>query len=194
MPLEKNQEIELAITGMSAQGSGVGRWVQEDGAPGLAVFVPFTAVGDRIRCHIVKVQKTHAFGRMSELLEPSADRLPADEAADCAAFGRCGGCAYRTCPMRPSCASRSSGWRRVKADRCPGDGSPSHRGRRRPRSIPQQSPVSGGPGRIPPPSRLLRSPQPPGCRAAGLPSAAGDLPRCVGRGAPLGETGGRSRL
>ena len=26
MPLEKNQEIELAITGMSAQGSGVGRW------------------------------------------------------------------------------------------------------------------------------------------------------------------------
>lgn len=59
MPLEKNQEIELAITGMSAQGSGVGRWVQEDGAPGLAVFVPFTAVGDRIRCHIVKVQKTH---------------------------------------------------------------------------------------------------------------------------------------
>lgn len=95
MPLEKNQEIELAITGMSAQGSGVGRWVQEDGAPGLAVFVPFTAVGDRIRCHIVKVQKTHAFGRLSELLEPSADRLPADEAADCAAFGRCGGCAYR---------------------------------------------------------------------------------------------------
>ena len=95
MPLEKNQEIELAITGMSAQGSGVGRWVQEDGGPGLAVFVPFTAVGDRIRCHIVKVQKTHAFGRLSELLEPSADRLPADEAADCAAFGRCGGCAYR---------------------------------------------------------------------------------------------------
>lgn len=76
MPLEKNQEIELAITGMSAQGSGVGRWVQEDGGPGLAVFVPFTAVGDRIRCHIVKVQKTHAFGRLSELLEPSADRLP----------------------------------------------------------------------------------------------------------------------
>lgn len=40
MPLEKNQEIELAITGMSAQGSGVGRWVQEDGGPGLACSSP----------------------------------------------------------------------------------------------------------------------------------------------------------
>ena len=188
MPLEKNQEIELAITGMSAQGSGVGRWVQEDGGPGLAVFVPFTAVGDRIRCHIVKVQKTHAFGRLSELLEPSADRLPADEAADCAAFGRCGGCAYRhlsyEAELRVKEQRVADALKRIGA----------HRGRRRPRSIPQQSPVSGGPGRIPPPSRLLRSPQPPGCRAAGLPSAAGDLPRCVGRGAPLGETGGRARL
>lgn len=194
MPLEKNQEIELAITGMSAQGSGVGRWVQEDGAPGLAVFVPFTAVGDRIRCHIVKVQKTHAFGRMSELLEPSADRLPADERRTERPCAVAGAAPTGTCPMSRAARQGAAGGRRVKADRCPGDGSPSHRGRRRPRSIPQQSPVSGGPGRIPPPSRLLRSPQPPGCRAAGLPSAAGDLPRCVGRGAPLGETGGRSRL
>lgn len=40
MPLEKNQEIELTITGMSAQGSGVGRWTQADGAPGLGRVRP----------------------------------------------------------------------------------------------------------------------------------------------------------
>ena len=83
--LQKNQLIDLTVTAMSAEGSGIGR------APdGMAVFVPFTAVGDTLRVRIVKVQKTMAFGIVDEIVTPSAHRI----AADCPVFGKCGGCVY----------------------------------------------------------------------------------------------------
>ncbi len=84
--LSKNQIIDLTVTAMSAQGNGIGR--AEDG---MTVFVPFTAVGDVIRCRIVKVQKTMAFGIVDELITPSNDRAAH---STCAAFGKCGGCTY----------------------------------------------------------------------------------------------------
>lgn len=92
MALTKNQIIPLTITGITAQGSGVGR-AMEDGSAGMAVFVPFTAVGDVLECRIVKVQKQLAFGRIERLITPSPDRL--DAAGDCPVFGQCGGCAFR---------------------------------------------------------------------------------------------------
>ncbi len=84
--LTKNQIIDLTITAMSAEGNGIGR-----AADGMTVFVPFTAVGDVIRCRIVKVQKTMAFGIVDELSIPSNDRTAH---VQCAAFGKCGGCTY----------------------------------------------------------------------------------------------------
>ncbi|MBQ9861725.1 MAG: 23S rRNA (uracil(1939)-C(5))-methyltransferase RlmD [Clostridia bacterium] len=84
--LLKNQIIDLTITAMSAEGNGIGR--AEDG---MTVFVPFTAVGDVIRCRIVKVQKTMAFGIVDELVTPSNDRATQ---ITCPAFGKCGGCTY----------------------------------------------------------------------------------------------------
>lgn len=76
---------------MSAEGSGIGRYPEEVG--GMAVFVPFTAVGDTLRCRIVKVQKQLAYGICEELLVPSPHRTAC--AATCTAFGKCGGCVYR---------------------------------------------------------------------------------------------------
>ena len=67
--LTKNQIIDLTVTAMSAEGNGIGR--ADDG---MTVFVPFTAVGDVIRCRIVKVQKTMAFGIVDEIITPSNDR------------------------------------------------------------------------------------------------------------------------
>ncbi len=87
MTLQKNQIVELNITGMTAEGNGVGR--TEDG---IAVFVAKTAVGDRIRCRIAKVEKRFAYGILEELLIPSADRC---EDTGCAVYGKCGGCVYR---------------------------------------------------------------------------------------------------
>ncbi len=91
MALQKNQEFNMRIDAISAEGYGIGRVDQPDGRK-VVVFVPFTAVGDVIVCRIVKVQKNFAYGKMMALVTPSADRLPAP---DCAVFGKCGGCAFR---------------------------------------------------------------------------------------------------
>ena len=83
--MKKNDRIELDITGMTSEGSGVGH------AEGMAVFVPLTAVGDRIAAHILKTKKTYAYAKIDEIITPSADRV----APDCPVFAPCGGCVYR---------------------------------------------------------------------------------------------------
>lgn len=83
--MRKNEIIELEITDITHEGSGVGRY------EGMAVFVPLTAVGDKIKAHILKVNKHYAFAKCSEVLTPSKDRA----AVDCGAFSRCGGCTLR---------------------------------------------------------------------------------------------------
>ena len=49
--LKKNDEITLTIDAMTTEGSGIGRH------EGIAVFVPNTAVGDTVLCHIIKAKK-----------------------------------------------------------------------------------------------------------------------------------------
>ncbi len=83
--MKKNDRIQLDITGMTSEGSGVGH------AEGMAVFVPMTAVGDRISAHILKTKKTYAYAKIDEILAPSPDRAP----VDCTVFSQCGGCVYR---------------------------------------------------------------------------------------------------
>ena len=81
----KNDILYLDITGMTADGNGVGR------ADSLAVFVPNTAVGDNACVRIVKTAKTYAIGKLLSLPRPSPDRIE----IDCPYFLRCGGCAFR---------------------------------------------------------------------------------------------------
>lgn len=90
--LSKNDVITLEITALTNEGSGVGHY-REDGSleRGMAVFVPFTAVGDVISCRIVKVLKSYAYGRIEAMITPSADRVE----DDCPAYGKCGGCCFR---------------------------------------------------------------------------------------------------
>ena len=84
MAIRKNDVFEMEITGMTAQGMGVGR------AGELAVFTPLTAPGDRARVKIVKLQKNFAYGKLVDLLSPAPCREP-----DCPVFAQCGGCCYR---------------------------------------------------------------------------------------------------
>lgn len=83
--LKKNELIELEITGITNEGSGVGRY------EGLAVFVPLTAVGDVISCRIVKTAKSYCYGRLEQIITPSDRRIE----PDCPVFRHCGGCAFR---------------------------------------------------------------------------------------------------
>ena len=86
MNLQKNQIIDINITSMTAEGSGVGK--TEDG---IAVFVPQSAVGDTLKVRILKVKKTYAFGKIEEIVKESEDR----KTPDCPYFNQCGGCVYR---------------------------------------------------------------------------------------------------
>ena len=82
--LEKNALVRGAIEGYTAEGMGVAR------IGGMAVFVPGTARGDECLIRIVKVLKNRAYGRVEELLAPSAHR----QTPACPAFPRCGGCDF----------------------------------------------------------------------------------------------------
>lgn len=83
--LQKNEEITLVIDTVSSDGNGIGRHER------MAVFVPYSAVGDKLRVQIVKVAKQYAYGKLLEVLEPSFCRVM----TDCPSYGKCGGCAFR---------------------------------------------------------------------------------------------------
>ena len=52
MALKKNDTVVLEITSVASDGNGVGH------IDGMAVFVPFSAVGDRLKVRIVKNCRT----------------------------------------------------------------------------------------------------------------------------------------
>lgn len=84
--MKKNELYTVEITGMTAEGNGVGRT-----GDGMAVFVPLTAVGDVISCKIVKVTKSYAYGIVDKIITPSPDRAE----SGCPVSGKCGGCTFR---------------------------------------------------------------------------------------------------
>ena len=69
--MKKNEIIDLTITAMSSEGSGIGRY------EGLAVFVPMTAIGDGLKVKILKVKSNCAFGKIEKLITPSVSRIDA---------------------------------------------------------------------------------------------------------------------
>lgn len=91
--MKKNDEIIIEITDVTNEGSGVGKY------EGMAVFVPLTAVGDTARVKILKVKKTYAFGKVIEIITPSANRIE----PDCPVFNKCGGCVYRHINYKAEC-------------------------------------------------------------------------------------------
>lgn len=85
MKINKNDIVDLEITDITAEGNGVGR------CGGMAVFVPSAAVGDVIKCRIVKVLKSYCYGIIEEIITASADRKD----RGCHIQKSCGGCLFR---------------------------------------------------------------------------------------------------
>ena len=83
--LKKNDIIQLRITGLSSEGSGVGHY------NGMAVFVAGAAVGDELTCVIIKAKPNYAIGKIQQILTPSEDRTPSDCSVFPAAAGACSG-------------------------------------------------------------------------------------------------------
>ena len=96
--LKKNDIIELEITDITNEGNGVGRY------EGMAVFVPLTAVGDRIACRIVKLGKSYCYGIIENLLTPSEHRTE----QDCPVYKQCGGCSFRHFSYEEECRLKNS--------------------------------------------------------------------------------------
>ncbi len=94
----KNQILPLAVTALSSDGSGVART-----AEGFVVFVPGTAPGDVGEVRIVKVCKSHAFGRLERLRTPGPGRTE----PDCPVAGPCGGCGLRHLRYEAECEAKT---------------------------------------------------------------------------------------
>ena len=84
--IEQGKQYEITIEDMSHEGQGIGR------IEGLAVFVDGAVVGDVVKTELTKIKKNYAFGRLTEILEPSPDRVT----PSCKYFGNCGGCSLQS--------------------------------------------------------------------------------------------------
>lgn len=95
---EKNQLYEAVIEDITSEGSGVCH------IDGMAVFVPDTAVGDRLTVKLVKVLKNYAYGIIDKIITPSPDRIE----NDCPVYKKCGGCSFRHISYEAECRIKAS--------------------------------------------------------------------------------------
>ena len=82
MQLKKNDLVNLTIEDMSAEGEGIGK------LEGFPFFVKDAIIGDVIVARVTKLKKTYGYGRLEEIITPSAHRIE----APCAFHKQCGGC------------------------------------------------------------------------------------------------------
>ncbi|MFB2877094.1 23S rRNA (uracil(1939)-C(5))-methyltransferase RlmD [Floridanema aerugineum] len=77
--------VEVEITDLSDTGDGVGRFGER------VVFVPDTVVGDRIWARLLRVKPQYGFGKLHEIITPSAHRTR----PGCIVADKCGGCQWQ---------------------------------------------------------------------------------------------------
>jgi len=88
--LQRNQLIDLTVTGLAFGGKGIARL---GGQPGdFVVFVTGAVPGDVVRARVTKNKKRYAEAHAEELLTPSLHR----RLARCPSFGGCGGCVWQS--------------------------------------------------------------------------------------------------
>ena len=85
MPVEKNKEYIVDILDNGFEGEGIAK------IDGFTIFIPNTIKGEKVKILIVKVLKSHAFGKALEIIKSSKHR----KASDCETYKRCGGCDLR---------------------------------------------------------------------------------------------------
>jgi 23S rRNA (uracil1939-C5)-methyltransferase len=84
-PVRKGEELELRVDSLAYGGNGVARH------DGFVVFVRGGLPGDAVRARVTKVKRGFAEGVVTELVDPSAQRV----VAPCRHFGICGGCRFQ---------------------------------------------------------------------------------------------------
>ena len=85
MAAKKNEQHPLRIEGYGSAGEGVAR------LEGQAVFVKGALAGEVCQVQLLKVGKSAAWGRVTQVLTP----VPGRQSPDCSRYPRCGGCQLR---------------------------------------------------------------------------------------------------
>ena len=85
MPVEKKKEYIVDIIDNGFEGEGIAK------IDGFTIFIPNTIKGEKVKILIVKVLKSHAFGKALEIIKSSRYR----KSSDCETYKRCGGCDLR---------------------------------------------------------------------------------------------------
>lgn len=89
-PFAYRQEIDVAITGLSNLGLGVGR-VRSGEVDGWVVMVPFALPGETVRARIWRNHANYSLADLVEVRVAAAERVT----PVCPLFGACGGCQYQ---------------------------------------------------------------------------------------------------
>lgn len=85
MPVEKNKKYVVEIVDNGYEGEGIAK------IEGVTIFIPNAIKGEKVKILIVKVLTSYAFGKVIEIIKPSAARME----SDCITYKRCGGCSLR---------------------------------------------------------------------------------------------------
>ena len=85
IPVEKNKEYIVDIIDNGFEGEGITK------IDGYTIFINGAIKGEKCKILIVKVTKSHAYGKIIEIMEKSKHRVE----ADCTTYKRCGGCSLR---------------------------------------------------------------------------------------------------
>ncbi len=80
--LQKNQEVEVTIDNIGADGEGIGR------IDGYALFIKDALIGDVVKAKVMKAKKNYAYARLMEIITPSPYRIT----PPCDIARQCGGC------------------------------------------------------------------------------------------------------
>ncbi|MEE3482492.1 MAG: TRAM domain-containing protein, partial [Lachnospiraceae bacterium] len=96
--MEKNDVLETEITGLTADGEGIGH-----SGDGMAFFVKGALPGDTVRAGVTALKKTFGYARLIEVLKPSKDRV----VPVCPVAGKCGGCSVMPLSYEAQCRVKS---------------------------------------------------------------------------------------
>ncbi len=80
--MKKNDVLVVKIEDIGIHGEGIGK------VEGYPLFIKDAIVGDKVEVCITKATKSYGYARVLQVLEPSADRVP----AVCPVARQCGGC------------------------------------------------------------------------------------------------------
>jgi len=81
-PVNKNEIYTLNISSIGSNGEGIGH------IDGYTLFVRDALPGDQVMAKVIKVKKNYGFAIMTDILEPSPDRVE----PICPVSSKCGGC------------------------------------------------------------------------------------------------------